>query len=388
MNIAILIPSLATGGAERAAVILGNYYVDHGHAVYYFLFANSGRVSFDAKGNIIKTHVAYPFSENLREKDNVRELFFAARSFRKLKKIYNIDVSISFMEGANFVNVCSRSRDKIIISVRTVLSERHEISGIPYDSKWIRRVYSKADKLVSVSDYVKDDLSRHYKLSRSSIVSIPNVSYVHKPLDENQEWNYGDYAILSVGRLDPVKQQDRIIRSFQYVHKSFPSSKLIIIGDGKQRDYLENICNEMGVEECVVFVGSTKDVGFYLSHARAFVMASRVEGFPNAMVEAMAYSVPVITTDSPGGCGEIVGRMSPSKDIQYCEYGIVTPYMCGECPRSTVMESSEELLGEAMLKLLTDDELYKQFSLKSKERSEYYKLDNIMTKWNDVIGVK
>lgn len=85
MNIAILVPSLGIGGAERVAAFLGNYYYEKGYNVFYFLLANCGRSFFSAKGTIIKTHVFSPFLRGKRS-DIIRELAFAARSYRKLKK--------------------------------------------------------------------------------------------------------------------------------------------------------------------------------------------------------------------------------------------------------------------------------------------------------------
>ena len=87
MNIAILIPTLGMGGAERAAVQIGSYYHDRGDQVYYFLFANCGQIFFPTKGKIVKTHVFFPFlSENYSE--NIREMLFAAKAYKKLKQKY------------------------------------------------------------------------------------------------------------------------------------------------------------------------------------------------------------------------------------------------------------------------------------------------------------
>ena len=87
MNIAILIPTLGMGGAERAAVQIGSYYHDRGDQIYYFLFANCGQIFFPTKGKIVKTHVFFPFlSENYSE--NIREMLFAAKAYKKLKQKY------------------------------------------------------------------------------------------------------------------------------------------------------------------------------------------------------------------------------------------------------------------------------------------------------------
>ena len=374
------------GGAERAAIQVGNYYHDRGDKVYYFLFANCGQIFFQAKGKIVKTHVFYPFLSK-KYTENVREMLFAAKTYKKLKQENQIDIAISFMEACNYINVCSKGKEKVFVSVRTVLSERTECSGFLFDKKWIRRLYRRADKVIAVSEYVKNDLIGKYKIPDKKIVAIPNVSVCHGPLRKHMNpWDYGDKAVVCVGRLDPVKQHERIIRAFSYVYKKQPEAKLIIVGDGKQKSYLNAVRREMGIENGVVFAGAATDVGYYLQYARVFVMTSRVEGFPNAMVEAMAYGVPVITTDSPGGCGEIVGKERSSDEIQYCEYGILTPRLEGKVSEQKQLSKEEEVLGLGILKLLEDNALYREYSEKAKKRAGDYSEERIMALWDAIAG--
>lgn len=385
MNVAVIVPTLGMGGAERVAGFVGSYYHDRGHNVYYFLFANCGQIFFSAKGEVVKTHVFSPFSSKSYP-ENIREMLIAARVFKKLKKKYHIDIAISFMEASNFINICSKGKEKVFVSVRTVLSERKENSGFLYDERCIRLLYKRADRIISVSDYVKMDLVEHYKIPDKAITAIPNVAVFRKPAYEGMPpWEYGGKAIICVGRLDPVKQQERVIRAFSYVYERLSDSRLLLVGDGKQKSYLKSVCEKMGLEKSVVFAGASADVGYFFRHARAFVMSSRVEGFPNVMVEAMAYGVPVVTTDSPGGCGEIVGKRESSDEVQYCEYGILTPYIKGKVSEQTGLVQEEELLGEAMLKLLEDDKLYRKYVAQSEKRAIDFSEENIMALWNQVL---
>ena len=188
-----------------------------------------------------------------------------------------------------------------------------------------------------------------------------------------------------MGRFDPVKQHERLIRAFSYTYEKLQDARLVLVGDGKQKSYLKLVCKKLGLENGVVFAGASGDVGYFLGHARAFAMSSRVEGFPNVMVEAMAYGVPVVTTDSPGGCGEIVGKKKDSDEIQYCEYGILTPRIEGEMSNQTEPGREEKLLGEALLRLLEDDDLYRKYSDKAKRRAKDFSEDKIMAIWDEVL---
>ena len=129
MNIAILIPTLTAGGAERAASMIGNHFVENGHKVFFFLFSNSRHSFFKVQGEIVKTHITYPFEGSAIPK-NIHEMFFASKKLKRLKKKYCIEVAISFMEAWNLLNVCSRNYgERVILSIRTVYQK--EMKGLP-----------------------------------------------------------------------------------------------------------------------------------------------------------------------------------------------------------------------------------------------------------------
>ncbi|SEF67776.1 Glycosyltransferase Family 4 [Butyrivibrio sp. Su6] len=390
MNIAILIPTLTTGGAERAAAELGKHLFHKCDKVYYFLLANSGRSFFDIDGEIIKTHINYPFvgSDVI---NNFREMMFAARSLKRFKQKYRIDACISFMEGCNVLNILSKQKDeKVIISIRTVLSERREYDGVfLYDRRLLGKIYPFADKIVAVSSGVKEDLALNYGIKKNNIVIIPNAAERRRFEDddfrEDIEWLYGDKTVVCVGRMDPVKQFDSVLRAFSVTHNMFPQGRLIFVGDGRQMNYMKALRHEFGLDEVVIFAGFQKDVGVYLANACCFVMASKAEGFPNAMVEAMAYGVPVISTDSPGGCGEILGKSKHITETVYCEYGVMTPRIQRSSEVSEKITPEEKTLGMAMYEMLSNQDLNARYRARSIKRAKYYSRTNVMELWDRVI---
>ena len=380
MNIAIIIYSMDIGGAERTALMLANHLSKRGEKVHFFLLGKYGRC-FEC-----------PYEKHMLSYDNnkdtktaqIVELFRAARSMKEFKKKLSIDVSISFMEDSNYINVFSSCGDKIILSVHTTLSARSELNRILYNPYLISFVYNRANAVIAVSNYTKKDLINNYGINRRRCVTIPNAPLNHSSTDNIQE-TLGDKVIIHVGRFDPVKQQDRIIRAFSYVHKRIPESKLVILGDGSLRPYLKYICKMMGVEDAVVMPGFCVDVVSYLRNSRLLVMASKAEGFPNVMVEAMSEGLPVVTTDSPGGCGEIVGKKKDAMDVQFCMYGVLTPYIAGNGSRRSVLDKEEIMLGQAMYRLLIDDNLYKMYSERSRIRAEYYSVSKVCNSWDKLI---
>ena len=338
------------------------------------------------KGEIIHTNIQSCMKVESRDVYRMMILFHSSLKIRKLKLQYKIDVAISFMEEFNYLNVLSKGKEKVITRVCTILSARKELNGLLYKKGIVRFFYSNSDRVVVMSQYALKDMHFYYHVPLKRLVKIPNPATGVKKHREEKPWIFGGKSVVCVGRLEPVKQQERIIRAFSVVCKKEPEARLIVLGKGAQKRYLEHVCEKLNITDYVVFVGFTNEVAYYLEHAKAFVMASKAEGFPNSMVEAMYYGVPVITTDSPGGCGEIVGKPNTVKDIcsmMLCKYGILTPDMPYEKLKiNSPLSEQEVILGTAMLRMLTENAVYEKYRKRSYERAEMFCLDKILRMWD------
>jgi glycosyltransferase involved in cell wall biosynthesis len=390
MNIAILIPELGGGGAERVAQILGDYYVGQGEKVFYFLQDLNIKQDYPVKGQVIKTRIRSCMEEkNISDIQRMMRLISSSLQMRRLKKQYHIDVAISFMEEFNYINILSKRRERVIVRICTILSDRKELSGFLYEKKRVHFFYSKTDKVVVMSHYAWRDMHDYYRVPGKKLIRIPNPVVECSEKRDEDEWEYGEKAFVCMGRLEGVKQHERIIRAFSYVAACEKQAKLLVLGKGPNLNYLQRLCSEFQVEGKVVFVGFTGRPAYYLKRAKAFVMASKVEGFPNSMIEAMSCGTPVITTDSPGACGEIVGKpksIEHAASIIFCRYGILTPNMPeGKVKAGTPLTEQELLLGRVMLKVLTEDEIYKRYRKQSFKRAQMYSLDKVITKWNRLV---
>ena len=217
MNIGIFIPELGGGGAERVAQILGNYYVSQGNKVYYFLADMDTEQDYPVEGEIIRTSIKsclYNTSNNIQR---LWKLFQASFKMRALKSQYKIEVAISFMEEFNYLNILSKGNEKVIVRICTILSPRQDLGGLLYKKEIVHFFYSKADKVIVMSQYAVKDMKDYYKIPFKKIIKIPNPT-VDLPIQKDKEaWTFGDKVVLCVGRLEPVKQQERIIRAFSIV---------------------------------------------------------------------------------------------------------------------------------------------------------------------------
>jgi glycosyltransferase involved in cell wall biosynthesis len=125
---------------------------------------------------------------------------------------------------------------------------------------------------------------------------------------------------MTAGRLMELKGIDTLIAAFSRLRSaSDVGAKLMILGEGPDRTRLETMANGLGLGEDTFFAGYVSDIGAYMRHASVFVLSSRYEGLPNALIEAMACGVNVVSTDCPSGPREIMedgkwGRLVPIGD--------------------------------------------------------------------------
>lgn len=389
MNIAILIHALGGGGAERVAQIIGDYYVENGNNVYYFLGDTSVEQVYPVKGKVINTGVKSCTSGNDDKILKVlAKLLAASFRMRRYKRRYKIDVAISFLEEFNYLNILSKGKERVITRICSVLSRCSVYEGILYREDIVTFFYSLADKVVVLSNDAIKDMHENYHIPLKKMVKIPNPVMQPAVSLSQSDWEYGNKVIVTVGRLSVEKQQERIIRAFSYVYMHDNKARLLILGSGPSEKYLKNICRKYNLSESVIFTGFQKNIGDYLRKSKVFVLASEVEGMPNSMLEAMANGVPVVTIDSPGACAEILGRkrsLEKCKDIEYCPYGILTPYITGKVKNWNDLDEEEILLGRAMLELLNDIKLHEKYGNRSLKRASMYNLEKIMSKWERIL---
>lgn len=182
-----------------------------------------------------------------------------------------------------------------------------------------KRLYSRIDSLVAVSAGVKEDLIAYMGLPRSSINVIHNPSVTPGLLRKaaepvNHEWLHGNGSpvIISAGRLHWHKDYPLLLRAFSLVRQVRPA-RLMILGEGEERPRLEALAEELQVSHDFALPGFVANPYNYLAAASVFALSSSAEAFGHVLVEAMACGTPVVSTDCPGGPGEILerGRFGP-----------------------------------------------------------------------------
>ncbi len=218
---------------------------------------------------------------------------------------------------------------RIVLRLGTTLSEAlQDRSGL---TRWlrywpIRRLYPRLERIVAVSQGVADDIAAIAGLPSERILVIRNP--VITPQLEtlaaapvNHPWLAPGTppVVLGIGRLTRQKDFPTLIRAFAQVRRQRPL-RLILLGEGRDREALEALARREGVEADVAMPGFQANPYAWLSRARLFVLSSRWEGSPNALTEAMALGVPVVATDCPSGPRELLqggvhGPLVPVGDV-------------------------------------------------------------------------
>jgi len=390
-RVALIINHLSGGGAERAvskiSLALG------GHYDLFLILSDGSKIDYEFEGRLVDLGIPHADNILLKMINAVKRII----KLRKVKKMHDIDISISFHELSNVANIFSRQRDRIILSVRNVLSERNK--KVIYDRLYgiiVKFFYNRADRIVAVSELCKRDLVKNFKLEGDRITVIYNLynfDSIRQLSDEKDKMTLPlleQKYISTMGRLADAKGHWHLIRAFSEVHRSFPDVKLYILGDGELRDYLKSLAADLALENHVLFMGYQKNPFKYLANSKLFVLPSLFEGFPNALAEAMACGVPVISFDCPSGPREILAPdtdiASQTKAIEYAQSGILVPAGDGtKYMADDPLTREERILSEAIIKLLTDGKTSKAYGHKAQKRIMDFEVKKIVRRWIEVI---
>lgn len=246
------------------------------------------------------------------------------RRLRKIKRQYKIDISISFLEGADYMNILSAIGEKIVVSIRGSKQFDQNIRGLAgYIRKsWLMPYfYNKASVIVAVNKGIAEELTTNFGVTKPIEVIYNFYDFEKLKINSQdsvgadfQKWITESHAICIMGRLAPEKGIDKFLPVYAEVKKRLKNCKLFLIGAGPDQNSLMKQSSELGLvvsdsiskNADVFFMGYQLNPHKYLSHCSVLVMPSLHEGFPNALLEAMALSVPVVSADCPHGPREIL----------------------------------------------------------------------------------
>jgi len=325
-HLAIYLPTLVGGGAERVMLNLAGGFTQRGYAVDFVLAQCEGAFmpQFPPSVHLIELN-----SRMLRFGRSLYSIPALVRYLRQAKP----DALLTGLH-ANIISIWAKKLSgvpvRLAIAEHNTFSQRNQTLPFPIKQlfPWlIRWNYPRADRIIAVSHGSADDLAVVAHLPRDRIDVIYNpiitpemITKAKMPL--NHPWfQPGEPpVILSIGRLNPQKDYPLLMQSFAGLRKSLPS-RLLILGDGPERSRLFALADQLGLGEDFSLPGFVENPYPYMSKAGAFVLSSRWEGLPTVLVEALYCGTRLISTDCPSGPREILkggqfGRLVPMGDLQ------------------------------------------------------------------------
>ncbi|SDE76316.1 N-acetylgalactosamine-N,N'-diacetylbacillosaminyl-diphospho-undecaprenol 4-alpha-N-acetylgalactosaminyltransferase [Pricia antarctica] len=328
MNIAIFIYSMSGGGAERVVSYLLPYLKKQNHTVHLILMNTT--MSY-ALPDDIPMHYLEKSKANENGIFKFLKLPFLAYKYAKLSKKLQLTHSFSLLSRPNYVNVLMRHFNKrppkIIVSERNYASMIYGYGDMQskINNFLVKSLYPKADLVIGNSKANVKDLVENYGIKKELTAVIENPIDLQKIEEIDPLPNFFDDAffnMVSVGRFDPVKNQQLLIKALA----AFPNARLYLLGKGILGNDLRKLVEDENLSDRVHFLGFDANPYKYLKSADLFVFGSNHEGFPNVLLEAMACGLPILTTNCKSGPDEIMELDKPAVDaLMKTPYGILTP---------------------------------------------------------------
>lgn len=267
------------------------------------------------------------YSLNMRDEDTLAGWFDSLRVL-VLLFMYILKERPAIVHSFLFrANIIARIA-AFLSGVPVVISSVRVMGGEKRYCHIIERVTSfMTDHYVTVSDQVKAHSIQKARIAEKKISTIYNgVSLQRAPVFDMTEFmrDFGlktdDRILMTAGRLHRQKCYDHLIQAMPMVQAAFPTVKLLILGEGEEENNLKKLVNSLELKEKIIFMGLRPDVDRMLQCSELFVLPSRWEGLPNALMEAMAAGKPVVAT-AVGGVPELVadgvtGVLVPPEDFR------------------------------------------------------------------------
>ena len=282
------------------------------------------------------------------------------QSLRDIWKAYKPDVILSFLGKNNLMAIATA----MFLPVRVAVSVRGEPT-MEYEGKKMqvlaKFIFALADGVVLQT---KQCMEFFPKYIQKKAVILPN------PINEqflNRECNgMKDNLIVAVGRVDENKNHKMLIRAFEEIAPEYPQMRLVIYGDGNERENLQQLVEEKGLSNRIILPGNVKDVASHICRAKIYALTSNTEGMPNSLIEAMALGLTVVSTNCP--CG------GPEMLIKDGVNGLLIPV------------GDAQALADAFRRILADSELANLLGTNAKQIAEELHPDKVNLKWEQYLS--
>ncbi len=375
-RILLITPMLHQGGFERICVMTARL-LQKDYEVFLAVFSMED-IAYDISGlHVIDLKLASRKGKVGKMINVFRRCLKLSMLQRKLK----IDISYSFGTTANIANALSFGSKKKIAAC-------HSFEEIK-ETAYMKLIGSRTDRILCCSKKMTDLARKRYGFEKLQTLWNPcdTEEIIGQsrlvPDEDISFFRSEDRLLVSMGREDDVKGFWHLLKIFRKIHEEEKRTRLAIIGEGSFDEY-RKLAEELHIQDNVLFTGLKKNPFPYLRESDIYLLTSLSEGLPNALVEALTLSIPIVSVNCLSGPAEILAEnwkeAENKKEIFEADYGILTPPLeekknlkvlwSNKDKTEILLEKSEDLLAEAVLGLLRDHELYERYRKGAARRAE------------------
>lgn len=356
-KIAFYIGSLAKGGAERVIVNLAEYFYSKGYQVY-VVTKMKEKDEYPLNNNIKRIIADITIEEE--HESRIYNLWARINKLRNIWKDIKPDIIISFIRKNNLMAIASSRflKTSVVVSVRS--NPERELSGT-FMKLLSFFAFRFADGIVLQTLHAKKFFPKY--LQKKAVI-LPNS--LSPAFLSSSGCEIRKKEIVSVGRIDDNKNQKMLIDAFSEVAIQYPEWKVLFFGSGEAEKKLRTLVSNKKLEESVLFCGEVSDIQKRIESSSIFVLSSRQEGMPNALIEAMALGLAVISTDCP--CG------GPAELIDEGKNGILIPV------------NDTYALRNALIQLIEDEELRKELGYNASKIVDKLHPNIVNEQWEEYLG--